>query len=133
MKKKLKKKCLRKILKKKFFSENTNIQFCKTLLENGLKDPISGEFGKTIVFCVSQNHCAKIVQILNKMAHEIWEGKYNSDFAQQVTSMIPTAQEMTERFANNNLSGNSRFFDDYKTSKTRICVTVGMMTTGYDC
>lgn len=67
------------------------------------------------------------------MAHEIWEGKYNSDFAQQVTSMIPTAQEMTERFANNNLSGNSRFFDDYKTSKTRICVTVGMMTTGYDC
>lgn len=126
-------KMFKKDFEKKFFSENTNIQFCKTLLENGLKDPISGEFGKTIVFCVSQNHCAKIVQILNKMAHEIWEGKYNSDFAQQVTSMIPTAQEMTERFANNNLSGNSRFFDDYKTSKTRICVTVGMMTTGYDC
>ena len=21
----------------------------------------------------------------------------------------------------------------YKTSKTRVCVTVGMMTTGYDC
>ena len=91
-------KMFKKDFEKKFFSENTNIQFCKTLLENGLKDPISGEFGKTIVFCVSQNHCAKIVQILNKMAHEIWEGKYNSDFAQQVTSMIPTAQEMTERF-----------------------------------
>lgn len=118
---------------KKFFSENTNIQFCKTLLENGLRDPISGEFGKTLVFCVSQNHCAKITQILNKMAHEIWEGKYNSDFAQQVTSCIPTAQDMTEQFSNNKLSGNSRFLEDYKTSKARVCVTVGMMTTGYDC
>lgn len=118
---------------KKFFSENTNIQFCRTLLENGLKDPISGEFGKTIIFCVSQTHCAKIVQILNTMAHQIWPEKYNSDFAQQVTSCIPTAQEMTEQFSNNNLSGNSRFLDDYKTSKARVCVTVGMMTTGYDC
>lgn len=118
---------------KKFFSENTNIQFCKTLLENGLKDPISGEFGKTIVFCVSQNHCAKIVQILNKMAHQIWEGKYNSDFAIQVTSSVPTAQDMTTYFSNDNLNGNSRFLEDYKSSKSRVCVTVGMMTTGYDC
>lgn len=118
---------------KKFFSENTNIQFCKTLLENGLKDPVSGEFGKTIVFCVSQNHCAKITQILNQMAHQIWEGKYNSDFAVQVTSSIPTAQDMTTYFSNDNLNGNSRFLEDYKSSKSRICVTVGMMTTGYDC
>lgn len=118
---------------RKFFSENTNIQFCKTLLENGLKDPISGEFGKTIVFCVSQNHCAKIVQILNEMAHQIWAGKYNSDFAQQVTSSIPFSQDMTTQFTNNKLNGSSRFLDDYKTSKARICVTVGMMTTGYDC
>ena len=118
---------------KKFFSENTNIQFCKILLENGLKDPVSGEFGKTIVFCVSQNHCAKITQILNQMAHQIWEGKYNSDFAVQVTSSIPTAQDMTTYFSNDNLNGNSRFLEDYKSSKSRICVTVGMMTTGYDC
>ena len=118
---------------KKFFSENTNIQFCKTLLENGLKEPVSGEFGKTIVFCVSQNHCAKITQILNQMAHKIWEGKYNSDFAVQVTSSIPTAQDMTTYFSNDNLNGNSRFLEDYKSSKSRICVTVGMMTTGYDC
>lgn len=40
---------------------------------------------------------------------------------------------MTINFANNNLNGNSRFLENYKTSKTRICVTVGMMTTGYDC
>lgn len=40
-------------------------------------------------------------------------------------------------FANNNLNGRSRWqadkFRDYNTSRTRVCVTVGMMTTGYDC
>lgn len=126
-------KMYKKDFEKNFFSENTNIQFCKTLLENGLKDPISGEFGKTIVFCVSQNHCAKIVQILNKMAHSIWEGKYNSDFAVQVSSNVQSAQDMTIHFSNDNLNGNTRFLDDYKSSKSRVCVTVGMMTTGYDC
>ena len=44
---------------------------------------------------------------------------------------------MTLDFANNNLSGKSRWrkneFRDYNTSRTRVCVTVGMMTTGYDC
>lgn len=123
----------KKDFEKKFFSEKTNIQFCKTLLENGLKDPISGEFGKTIVFCVSQDHCAKIVQILNQMAHQIWNGKYNSDFAVQVSSCVPTAQDMTTYFSNDNLNGHSNFLADYKSSKSRICVTVGMMTTGYDC
>lgn len=29
--------------------------------------------------------------------------------------------------------GQENFLDGYKTSKTRVCVTVGMMTTGYDC
>ncbi len=55
----------------------------------------------------------------------------------QVTSGIPGAQQMTIDFANNNLSGKSKWreneFRDYNTSRTRVCVTVGMMTTGYDC
>lgn len=118
---------------KKFFSENTNIEFCKAFIEKGLRDPISGEFGKSIIFCVSQNHCSKIVQILNKMAHSIWEGKYNSDFAEQITSNVKDAQQSTIDFANNKLDGNSRYLEGYKTSKARVCVTVGMMTTGYDC
>ena len=67
------------------------------------------------------------------MAHKEWPGKYNSDFAVQVTSRVPDAQEMTKNFANNNLNGPSRFLDGYRTGKTRVCVTVGMMTTGYDC
>ena len=35
--------------------------------------------------------------------------------------------------ANNNLLGSANFLPAYKTSKARVCVTVGMMTTGYDC
>lgn len=118
---------------RKFFSEKTNQMFCKIFLENSLKDPISGEIGKSIVFCVSQNHASKITQILNQFADKLWPGKYNSDFAVQVTSSIPDSQQMTVNFSNNNLNGHTKFLEGYKSSKTRVCVTVGMMTTGYDC
>jgi len=117
---------------KKFFAEPTNRAFCKTLLQHGLRDPISGEFGKTIAFAVSQNHAAKIAQILNEMADQLWPGRYSSDFAMQVTSHVTDAQKMTVNFANNNLGGHSGFVENYRTSKARVCVTVGMMTTGYD-
>jgi type I restriction enzyme R subunit len=118
---------------KKFFSDKTNQVFCKTIIENALQDPISGEIGKTLVFCVSQKHASKITQVLNQMAHQVWPDKYNSDFAVQITSNIQNAQQMTINFANNNLSGYTKFLPCYKSSKTRVCVTVGMMATGYDC
>ena len=118
---------------KKLFSENTNRIFCKTFLENAYRDPISGEIGKSIIFCVSQNHAAKITQILNEFADKMFPGKYQSDFAMQVTSWIPDAQQLTINFTNNRLGGKGNFHDLYQTSKTRVCVTVGMMTTGYDC
>jgi type I restriction enzyme, R subunit len=118
---------------RKFFSENTNRAFCKTFLENALLDPISGEVGKSIVFCVSQNHAAKITQILNEFADKLFPHKYNSDFAMQVTSQIHDAQQMTGNFTHNNLGGKGNFDLLYQTAKTRVCVTVGMMTTGYDC
>ncbi|MFH1545975.1 MAG: DEAD/DEAH box helicase family protein [Patescibacteria group bacterium] len=119
--------------KKKFFNLETNIAFCKAFIENAAKDPISGEIGKSLVFCVSQNHAGKIVEILNHLAHKLYPDKYNSDFAVQVTSRIKEAQEKTTQFSNNRLNGTSRFLENYKTSKARVCVTVGMMTTGYDC
>jgi type I restriction enzyme R subunit len=118
---------------KKLFSKNTNRIFCKTFLENAYRDPISGEIGKSILFCVSQNHAAKITQILNEFADKMFPGKYQSDFAMQVTSWIPDAQQLTINFTNNRLGGKGNFHDLYQTSKTRVCVTVGMMTTGYDC
>jgi len=118
---------------KRFFADATNQLFCKTFLENALRDPVSGEIGKSIIFAVSQNHAAKLVQILNQMADRIFPGKYQSDFAVQVTSQIPDAQQFTINFSNNNLLGSGNFIPAYKTSKARVCVTVGMMTTGYDC
>jgi type I restriction enzyme R subunit len=118
---------------KRFFSPATNQLFCKIFLENSFRDPISGEIGKSIIFAVSQNHAGKIVQILNEMADRIFPGKYQSDFAVQVTSEITGAQQYTINFTNNNLLGSANFIPTYKTSKARVCVTVGMMTTGYDC
>ena len=118
---------------KRFFAEATNQLFCKTFLDNALRDPVSGEIGKSIIFAVSQNHASKLAQILNQMADRMFPGKYQSDFAVQVTSQIPDAQQFTINFSNNNLLGSANFLPAYKTSKARVCVTVGMMTTGYDC
>ena len=118
---------------KRFYSEATNQLFCKTFLENALRDPISGEIGKSIVFAVSQNHAAKLAQIFNQIADRMFPGKYRSDFGVQVTSQIADAQKFTINFANNNLLGSANFRPGYRTSKARVCVTVGMMTTGYNC
>jgi type I restriction enzyme, R subunit len=118
---------------RRFFSDATNAVFCKTFLENALRDPVSGEIGKSIVFAVSQRHAGKLAQMFNQIADIMFPGKYQSDFAVQVTSSVPDAQQFTVNFANNNLLGSGNFIASYKTSKARVCVTVGMMTTGYDC
>lgn len=118
---------------RRFFADATNQLFCKTFLEHAHRDPVSGEIGKSIIFAVSQNHAGKLAQILNLMADKMFPGKYQSDFAVQVTSQIPDAQQFTINFTNNNLLGSANFLPAYKTSKARVCVTVGMMTTGYDC
>ncbi len=118
---------------KKFFSEKTNRVFCQTFFENALKDPITNEIGKTIVFAVSQTHARKLTEILNEFAEQLYPCKYNSDFAVQVTSQVGDAQQMTINFTNNNLNGKTTWLEGYKSSKTRVCITVGMMTTGYDC
>jgi type I restriction enzyme R subunit len=124
---------------RKFFNEETNIAMCKALIDNGLYDPVAEKlglklFGKTIVFCVSQKHAARVTNILNKFAFEKWPDQYNeSDFAMQVSSQVQSAQQMTINFANNRLGGQVKKPDGYDSSKTRVTVTVGMMTTGYDC
>lgn len=120
---------------KKFFSDKTNRIFCETFLKNALHDPLSGEIGKSIVFCVRKDHAMRMTQMLNELADAIFPGKYNSDFAVQVTSPpgVRDGQQMAVSFANNNLNGHTRFLEGYISARTRICVTVGMMTTGYDC
>jgi len=118
---------------KRFFSDSTNQLFCRIFLDKALRDPVSGEIGKSIIFCVSQNHAAKLTQILNQIADRMFPGKYQSDFALQVTSLIKDSKQSSINFSNNVLSGSANFLKTYRTSKTRVCVTVGMMTTGYDC
>lgn len=124
---------------RKVFNEETNIAMCKALLENGLYDPIAQElgvplFGKSIVFAVSQKHAARLTNILNQLALEKWPNLYGqSDFAMQVSSDVVGAQQMTINFANNRLGGQVGEPEGYESSKTRVTVTVGMMTTGYDC
>lgn len=116
-----------------FFNEETNEVLAATFLEQADTDPISGEIGKSIIFAVSQNHAEKIVNILNRMAMERWPGKYQSDFAIQITSRVPDAQNYTVRFSENDLLGHTRWLENYQSSRARVAVTVGMMTTGYDC
>ena len=124
---------------RKFFSDETNLSFVRCFLDNAKCDPLTGEIGKTILFAVSRKHATKLVQMLNDDATLRWPSEYaaGSTFAVQVTSDIAGAQQMTIDFANNNLNGKSKWrsdeFRDYDTSRTRVCVTVGMMTTGYDC
>ena len=125
----------KKDFEKKFFSKKTNIIFCETFLKNAKRDPYTGEIGKTLIFCVSQSHATKIAQILNVLVDKMFPNQYRSDFAVQVTSEIENAQTMTINFTDrsNSLNGQSKVNPYYRTSKTRVCVTVGMMTTGYDC
>ncbi len=121
---------------RKFFSPETNATFVRTFLQNAKRDPITGEIGKTIIFAVSRSHARKLAELLNTEIEKLHPGQYHSDFALQITSNIPDAQAMTIQFANNNLNGWTKFDAakiDYPSSRTRVCVTVGMMTTGYDC
>ena len=124
---------------RKFFNEETNIAMCKAFIDNGLADPIAEKygkplFGKSIIFCISQKHAGKVTNILNKLAQAKWPGLYDqSNFAVQITSLVRDAQQMTNQFANNTLLGRSSILEGYDTSKARVVITVGMMTTGYDC
>ena len=124
---------------RKIFNEETNIAMCRALIDNGMYDPVAKSlgailFGKTIVFAVSQNHAARLTNILNTIACERWPNEYGqSNFAMQISSQVTSAQQMTINFANNRLGGQVSHPEGYDTSKTRIAVTVGMMTTGYDC
>ncbi len=129
----------RRDYEKKLFNEATNIAMCATLIEHGLPDPVAQQlgvplFGKTLVFAVSQQHAAKLTNILNRLALEKWPDVYGqSDFAMQVTSDVSGVQQMTINFANNRLGGQVSAPAGYDSAKTRVAVTVGMMTTGYDC
>ena len=103
----------------------------EAFIKNAELDPITGEIGKTIMFAVSRKHAGKLAQMLNELAHEYFPGKYQSDFAVQITSDVESAQMMTTNFSddNNKLLGTTQRLDEYQSSRARVCITVGMMTT----
>ena len=117
-----------------FLSPDTNREFAEQYLEHALPEPETEIVGKGIIYCVSRAQAAQLTNELNKAAEAKWPGKYRSDFAVQITHDVDRATEMGRAFANQDgLHGADSTIPGYKTSKTRVCVTVAMMTTGYDC
>jgi type I restriction enzyme R subunit len=106
---------------KKFFSEPTNYLFCKTFLEKALRDPITNEIGKSIIFAVSQKHTVKLTQILNELADQIFPGKYQSDFAMQVTSQVTGAQQFSINFQTTTWAVLQISTPPTKPAKPRLC------------
>lgn len=116
-----------------FLSPGTNAEFARVYIEEALREPETDLVGKGIIYAVNQRHAAALTQALNEAASARWPGRYNSDFAVQVTSHVNDANLYGERFKHNALNGQQPEPAGYATSKTRVCVTVAMMTTGYDC
>ena len=117
-----------------FLSPDTNREFAERYIDLALREPETDIIGKGIIYCVSRAQAAQLTNELNKAAEARWPGKYRSDFAVQITHDVDRATEMGRAFANQDgLNGADSTIPGYKTSKTRVCVTVGMMTTGYDC
>lgn len=116
-----------------FLSQGTNEEFARVYIEEALREPGTDLIGKGIIYAVNQNHAAMLTQALNEAAETQWPGVYQSDFAVQVTSDVRNANDHGQKFKNNALNGQHPAIPGYQTAKTRVCVTVAMMTTGYDC
>ena len=117
-----------------FLSPDTNREFAERYIELALREPETEIIGKGIIYCVNRAQAAQLTNELNKAADVRWPGRYQSDFAVQITHDVDHATEMGMAFSNpEGLHGSDTTILGYKTSKTRVCVTVAMMTTGYDC
>ena len=119
---------------RRFLSPDTNREFAEQYIEHALREPETDIIGKGIIYCVTRAQAALLTNQLNIVAEARWPGRYQSDFAVQITHDVDRATEMGRAFANKDgLRGSDTTIPGYKTSKTRVCVTVAMMTTGYDC
>ena len=119
---------------RRFLSPDTNREFAEQYIEHALREPETDIIGKGIIYCVTRAQAALLTNQLNIVAEARWPGRYQSDFAVQITHDVDRATEMGRAFANQDgLRGSDTTIPGYRTSKTRVCVTVAMMTTGYDC
>ncbi len=120
-------------LGRNLFSPATRREFAETIIAEALREPETGLMGKTIVYTPSQREALELTEVINAAAMERWPGVYQSDFAVAIVSGVDQAAEFGRQFRNNDLKGNHPRAAGRHTSKTRVCVTVRMMTTGYDC
>ena len=99
-----------KDLEKKVFVPDRNRLMCAAFLEHAQKSP-DGKLGKSIVFCVNQDHTTAVTKILNSL---------QPGSAVTITSRIPGSSDIAKEFR------------DGKRSE-RIAVSVDMLSTGYNC
>ena len=103
-------------------SEEALRLFTAVFLDHALRDPVTGEVGKGLLFCANAEQAETAARFLNEYAGEKFPGKYPPDFALRITADAPKASELARRFRDNTLGG-----------RTRVCVTVAMLATGFDC
>ena len=84
---------------RRFFANATNQSLCKTLLENALRDPVSGEIGKSIVFAVSQNPAAKLTQIFNLSEADLLNVALFGQTAKQWRDLNPKLEDNMREYA----------------------------------
>ena len=118
---------------REFLSPATRREFAEEIIAQTLYEPETGLMGKTIAYAASQKEAHALANALNEIAMEQWPGVYQSDFAVVITADVSGAAEYGRQFKNNDLHGSHPGALGRHTSKTRVCVTVAMMTTGYDC
>ena len=99
-----------KDLERKILIPQRNELMCKSLLEKGLTEP-NGELGKTIVFCVNQNHATEVTKLFNGIQPES---------AVTITSRVDDSSTIAKDFRDGK-------------RKEKIAVSVDMLSTGYNC
>ena len=98
---------------KKVITENFNKTVCDELARH-----IDPDFpGKTLIFCVSKDHCDIVVAALKASMNERYGG-IDDDAIKRITGDIDRPREMIRRFKNEQLP--------------KIGVTVDLLTTGID-
>ncbi len=123
---------------KQFLSPDTNREFAEQIIQHARREPETDLIGKTIVYCSTTEQASLLTQELNTAASAAWPARYNSDFAVQITHQVDRATDLGRNFAGTQGllgrdQGVAQRQESYRASKARVCVTVAMMTTGYDC
>jgi type I restriction enzyme R subunit len=96
-------------------------------LENALRDPVSGEIGMPSFIAFSQNPRQLTQSSIE--GRPMYPGRVSIRISGQVTPETPTLSSSPSISPLKTYCRLGKFLESYKTSKARVCVTVGKMTT----